>query len=63
MRSKTMWQTVNQAAHTQINYLLTGERPKNAAVTPNLTRDTAQYIFDTVVRYLRLGIRSLALLA
>jgi hypothetical protein len=31
--------------------------------TPNLTRDTAQYIFDTVVRYLRLGIRLLALLA
>ena len=31
--------------------------------TPNLTRDTAQYMFDTVVRYLRLGIRLLALLA
>ena len=178
---KTVWQTVNRAAHTQINYLLTGQRPKNAAVqvagngdvsldlsavvvqvkarlvdagltvaskvpvvgstikvgnvaglqhaqsltnklnkvanwlpwvglvllvvgvllsrrkrralvasllgvviglvivgigiligrgiyldkvtTPNLTRDTAQYIFDTVVRYLRLGIRLLALLA
>ena len=178
---KTVWQTVNRVAHTQINYLLTGERPKNAAVqvagngdvsldlsavvvqvkarlvdagltvaskvpvvgstikvgnvaglqharsltnklnkvanwlpwiglvllvvgvllsrrkrraliasllglvvglvlvgiglligrgiyldkitTPNLTRDTAQYIFDTVVRYLRLGIRLLALLA
>src|SRR5262249_13130762 len=30
---------------------------------PNLTRDTAQYMFDTVVRYLRLGIRLLALLA
>ena len=28
-----------------------------------MTRDTAQYIFDTVVRYLRLGIRLLALLA
>jgi LPXTG-motif cell wall-anchored protein len=178
---KTVWQTVNRAAHTQINYLLTGERPKNAAVqvasngdvtldlssvvvqvkarlvdaglsvaskvpvvgstikvgnvsglqhaqsltnklnkvanwlpwiglvllaggvllsrrkrralvasllglviglvlvgvglligrgiylnkitSPTLTRDTAQYIFDTVVRYLRLGIRLLALLA
>jgi len=178
---KTVWQTVNRAAHTQINYLLTGQRPKNAAVqvasngdvtldlssvvvqvkarlvdagltvaskvpvvgstikvgnvaglqharsltnllnkvanwlpwvglvllvvgvllsrrkrralvasllglviglvivgigiligraiylnkitTPTLTRDTAQYIFDTVVRYLRLGIRLLALLA
>ena len=31
--------------------------------SPTLTRDTAQYIFDTVVRYLRLGIRLLALLA
>ncbi len=178
---KTVWQTVNRVAHTQINYLLTGQRPKGAAVqvagngdvtldlssvvvqvkarlvdaglsvaskvpvvgstitvgnvaglqhaqsltnllnkvanwlpwiglvllvvgvllsrrkrralvasllgvviglvlvgvgiligrgiyldkvtTPNLTRDTAQYIFDTVVRYLRLGIRLLALLA
>jgi LPXTG-motif cell wall-anchored protein len=35
----------------------------NKVTTPNLTRDTAQYIFDTVVRYLRLGIRLLALLA
>ena len=35
----------------------------NKITTPNLTRDTAQYIFDTVVRYLRLGIRLLALLA
>jgi LPXTG-motif cell wall-anchored protein len=31
--------------------------------SPNLTRDTAQSIFDTVVRYLRLGIRLLALLS
>ncbi len=31
--------------------------------SPTLTRDTAQYIFDTLVRYLRLGIRLLALLA
>ena len=29
---KTVWQTVNRVAHTQINYLLTGQRPKNAAV-------------------------------
>jgi hypothetical protein len=35
----------------------------NKITTPTLTRDTAQYIFDTVVRYLRLGIRLLALLA
>jgi LPXTG-motif cell wall-anchored protein len=31
--------------------------------SPTLTRDTAQHIFDTLVRYLRLGIRLLALLA
>jgi LPXTG-motif cell wall-anchored protein len=35
----------------------------NKITSPTLTRDTAQYIFDTVVRYLRLGIRLLALLA
>ena len=35
----------------------------NKITTPNLTRDTAQFMFDTVVRYLRLGIRLLALLA
>src|SRR6478609_1554171 len=27
-----LWNTVNRAAHTQVNYLLTGKRPKNAAV-------------------------------
>jgi LPXTG-motif cell wall-anchored protein len=35
----------------------------NKITSPTLTRDTAQYIFDTVVRYLRLGVRLLALLA
>jgi LPXTG-motif cell wall-anchored protein len=35
----------------------------NKITSPNLTRDTAQSIFDTVVRYLRLGIRLLALLS
>ena len=29
---KTLWQTVNRVAHTQINYLLTGQGPKNAAL-------------------------------
>jgi LPXTG-motif cell wall-anchored protein len=35
----------------------------NKITSPNLTRDTAQSIFDTVVRFLRLGIRLLALLS
>ena len=26
----TLWQTVNRVAHTQINYLLTGQRPQEA---------------------------------
>ncbi len=35
----------------------------NKITSPTLTHATAQYVFDTVVRYLRLGIRLLALLS
>jgi LPXTG-motif cell wall-anchored protein len=35
----------------------------NKITSPTLTHDTAQYVFDTVVRYLRLGIRLLVLLS
>lgn len=32
---QTLWNAVNRAAHQQINYLLTGSRPANAALSTN----------------------------
>mgnify|MGYP003694129649 CR=1 FL=1 len=57
---KTVWQTVNRAAHTQINYLLTGQRPKNAAVqvasNGDVTLDLSAVVVQVKARLVDAGL-------
>jgi LPXTG-motif cell wall-anchored protein len=57
---KTVWQTVNRVAHTQINYLLTGQRPKNAAVqvasNGDVTLDLSAVVVQVKARLVDAGL-------
>jgi hypothetical protein len=39
--SQTLWVEVNRAAHQQVNFLLTGKRPANAAIQVSTMRGGA----------------------
>ena len=57
---KTVWQTVNRVAHTQINYLLTGQRPKGAAVqvagNGDVTLDLSSVVVQVKARLVDAGL-------
>ena len=57
---KKAWQTANRVAHTQINYLLTGKAPKNAALrvasNGDVTLDLSKVVEQVKTRLVDAGL-------